>query len=111
MSDNVENKAFGFLFAVGTLLTALVRQGDLSGIVQKICAYFVMQDLFQENSQNTETPFTSVLLNAGESIIVVSRMNLIEKRFVTRLLNSGTKDLGKFKEERSLFKYIFTTYL
>lgn len=80
---------------VGTLLTALVRQGDLPGIVQKICAYFVMQDLFQENSQHTETPFTSVLANAGESIIIVSKVNLIEKRFVTQLLNFGTKDLGK----------------
>lgn len=76
-------------------MTALVRQGDLSTIVQKIAAYYVMQDLFQENGHNTETPFTSVLLNAGESIIIVSKVNLIEKRFVTQLLNFGTKDLGK----------------
>lgn len=81
--------------AVGTLLTALVRQGDLSGIVQKICAYFVMQDLFQENGNHIETPFASVLFNAGESIIIVSKVNLIEKRFVTQLLNFGTKDMGK----------------
>lgn len=39
-------------FIVGTLLTALVRQGDFSGIVQKICAYFIMQDLFQENGKH-----------------------------------------------------------
>ncbi|XP_031620931.1 CCR4-NOT transcription complex subunit 11 [Contarinia nasturtii] len=81
--------------SVGTLLTALVRQGDLSGIVQKICAYFVMQDLFQENGSHIETPFTSVILNAGESIIIVSKVNLIEKRFVTQLLNFGTKELSK----------------
>lgn len=73
----------------------LVRQGDLSGIVQKICAYFIMQDLFQENGHQTETPFTSVLLNASESMIIVLKMNLIEKRFVTQLLNFGTKDLAK----------------
>ncbi|XP_055310229.1 CCR4-NOT transcription complex subunit 11 [Sitodiplosis mosellana] len=86
--------------SVGTLLTALVRQGDLSGIVQKICAYFVMQDLFQENGHHTETPFTSVLVNAGESIIIVSKVNLIEKRFVTQLLNFGTRDLGKLTTAR-----------
>lgn len=76
-------------------MTILVRQGDLSGIVQKICAYFVIQDLFQDNGSHTETPFTSVLLNAGESIIIVSKVNLIEKRFVTQLLNFGTKELAK----------------
>lgn len=54
-----------------------------------------MQDLFQENGQQTETPFTSVLLNAGESIIIVSNVKWIEKRFVTQLLNFGTKDLSK----------------
>lgn len=54
-----------------------------------------MQDLFQENGHQTETPFTSVLWNASESIIIVSKVNLIEKRFVTQLLNFGTRDLGK----------------
>lgn len=54
-----------------------------------------MQDLFQENGHQTETPFTSVLWNAAESIIIVSQVNLIEKRFVTQLLNFGTRDLGK----------------
>lgn len=54
-----------------------------------------MQDLFQENGQQTETPFTSVLLNAGESIIIVSNVKWIEKRFVSQLLNFGTKDLSK----------------
>lgn len=54
-----------------------------------------MQDLFQENGQHTETPFTSVLLNASDSIIIVSKVNLIEKRFVTQLLNHGTKELSK----------------
>lgn len=44
---------------------------------------------------HTETPFTSVLLNACESIIIVSKVNLIEKRFVTQLLSFGTKELGK----------------
>lgn len=84
------------LIAVGTLLTALIRQGDLPAIIQKICAYFIMQDLFQEGGHYVDTPFTSVLLNASESIIVVSAVNLIEKRFVTQLLKSGTKELGKF---------------
>lgn len=96
MKYNAQHLIIYLFFLVGTLLSALVRQGDLPRIVQKMCAYFVMQDLFQENGNHTcETPFTSVLLNAGESVIIVSKVNLIEKRFVTQLLNFGTKDLGK----------------
>lgn len=81
---------------VGTLLTALIRQGDITNIIQKICAYYVMQDLFQDNNQTAvETPFTSVLLHVLEAVIVVTKTNLIEKRFITQLLNAGTKELGK----------------
>lgn len=54
-----------------------------------------MQDLFQEGSHPTESPFTSVLLNAGDSTIIVSKVNLIEKRFAMQLINFGTKELGK----------------
>lgn len=54
-----------------------------------------MQDLFQEGGHNIDTPFATVLLNASDSIIVVSTVNLIEKRFVTQLLKSGTKELSK----------------
>lgn len=74
----------------------LIRQGDLSHIVQKICAYFIMQDLFQEGGQNSQTPFTYTLYTTAEKMIVVSPENLVEHRFVTQLLTMGTKDFKKF---------------
>lgn len=80
---------------VGTILMILIRQGDLPHIIQKICAYFIMQDLFQECGQNTETPFTYTLYTNAEKMIVVSPENLIEHRFVTQLLSMGTKDFKK----------------
>lgn len=73
----------------------LIRQGDLPHIVQKICAYFIMQDLFQESGQNSETPFTYTLYTTAEKMIVVSPENLIEHRFVTQLLSMGTKEFKK----------------
>lgn len=83
------------IYLVGTLLTALIRQGDLPNIIQKICAYYIMQDLFHDNNHVVETPFTSVLLHVLETVIVVTKTNMTEKRFITQLLNAGTKDLGK----------------
>lgn len=53
-----------------------------------------MQDLFQEGVQNTETPFTPVLLHTGETMIIVSKTNQIEKRFVTQLLAFGTREVS-----------------
>lgn len=53
-----------------------------------------MQDLFQENGQNTETPFTPVLYHTSETMIIVSKVNQIEKRFVTQLLVFGTKEVS-----------------
>lgn len=76
-------------------MATLLQADDFPGIVQKICAYYVMQDLFQNGSHQTETPFTSVLLNASESIVVISKVDLIEKNFVIQLLNSGTKEVNK----------------
>lgn len=54
-----------------------------------------MQDLFQDNGQIVETPFTSVLLHVLETVIVVTKTNMIEKHFITQLINTGTKELGK----------------
>lgn len=105
------------ILTVGTLLTALIRQGDLTTIIPKICAYFIMQDLFQDGAQNMETPFTPVLLHTGESMIIVSKVNLIEKRFVTQLLSAGTKDVSfyfvqiimySFKKESFSFDFCFS---
>lgn len=55
-----------------------------------------MQDLFQEGGQNTDTPFTPVLLHTGETMIIVSKANQIEKRFVTQLLVFGTREVSAF---------------
>lgn len=53
-----------------------------------------MQDLFQESAQNSETPFTPVLLHTAETMIIVSKANQIEKRFVTQLLVFGTREVS-----------------
>lgn len=53
-----------------------------------------MQDLFQEGAQNTETPFTPVLLHTSDTMIIVSKANQVEKRFVTQLLVLGTREVS-----------------
>lgn len=56
-----------------------------------------MQDLFQEGAQNSETPFTPVLLHTAETIFIVSKANQIEKRFVTQLLVFGTREVSAIR--------------
>lgn len=81
---------------MGTLLTALIRQGDLPGIIQRICAYYVIYDLFKCDGQN-ETPFLSVFLHAIETKEhpPISKVNLIERNFIAHLLNGGIKEVAK----------------
>ncbi|XP_037045359.1 CCR4-NOT transcription complex subunit 11 [Bradysia coprophila] len=95
--SNIVQKKFGksdFL-SVGTLLTALIRNGDLPGIIQKISAYYVIYDLFKGDGQN-ETPFLTVFLHVIEQKELISKVNVIEKNFVAQLLSpGGTKELAK----------------
>ena len=81
---------------MGTLLTLLVRQGDLPGIIQKIAAYYIIYDLFKNDGQN-ETPFLAVFVNVldPKEVKIMSKVNMIERNFVSQLLNSGTKELAK----------------
>lgn len=80
---------------VGTLLTALIRQGDFPGIIQKMGAYYVIYDLYKSDGQN-ESPFLSVFLSVLEiKDPGVTGVNLIERNFVGQLLNSGTKEFAK----------------
>lgn len=80
---------------VGTLLTALIRNGDLPGIIQKISAYYVIYDLFKGDGQN-ETPFLTVFLHVIEQKELISKVNVIEKNFVAQLLSAGgTKEVSK----------------
>lgn len=82
---------------MGTLLTALIRNGDLPGIIQKISAYYVIYDLFKGDGQN-ETPFLTVFLYVIEQKELISKVNVIEKNFVAQLLSAGgTKEVRKLK--------------
>lgn len=84
-----------YLFIVGTLLTALIRNGDLPGIIQKISAYYIIYDLFKGDGQN-ETPFLTVFLHVIEQKEVISKVNVIEKNFVAQLLSTGgTKEVRR----------------
>lgn len=74
---------------VGTLLTILITQGDLITPNQRICAYYIMYDLFQEGDDRGQTPFLSVFLNS----IASNSPSLIERNFLTALLNSGTNEV------------------
>lgn len=81
---------------VGTLLTVLIRHGDLPGIIQRVNAYFIMYDLFKGESGAAESPFLSVFLAVVESKEpVLSKAHLIERNFVAQLLAHGSKELGK----------------
>lgn len=81
---------------MGTLLTVLIRHGDLPGIIQRVSAYYVMFDLFKNDGPHNESPFLPVFVSVIESKEpVVSKVQMIERNFVAQLLSTGTKDLAK----------------
>lgn len=92
----IQSASFFFAFTVGTLLTVLVRNGDLPGIIQRVNAYYVMYDLFKGDNGAAESPFLSVFLSIVDSKEPLqSKAQLFERNFVSQLLAHGTKDLGK----------------
>lgn len=84
-----------FIYLVGTLLSILIRQGDLPGIIQRVSAYYVMFDLFKNDGPN-ESLFLPVFLAVIESKKpITSNVEVIERNFLKQLLSTGTKDLAK----------------
>jgi CCR4-NOT transcription complex subunit 11 len=76
-------------------MTLLIKQGDISGIVQKMCVFYSLFDLFKSDGQN-ETPFAIFFLGLLESKEQnFQKLNLIEKNFLTQLMTTGTRDLAK----------------
>lgn len=77
--------------SVGTLLSLLIKQGDLTSVQARLVAYYVMVDIFRVD-QN-ESPFTGFLY----SLVETNKMNVIERNFILTLLvgNSNTKELAK----------------
>lgn len=74
--------------SVGTLLSLLLKQGDLSSVQARLVAYFLMIDIFRVD-QN-ESPFTGFLY----SLVETNKLNVVERNFILQLL-SNTKDLCK----------------
>lgn len=82
--------------SVGTLLTVLIRHGDLPGIIQRMHAYFTMYELFKGDNGAAESPFLPVFLTVVEAKEhLLSKMHLLERNFVGQLLACGPKELGK----------------
>lgn len=79
--------------SVGTLLTLLITQGDLVTPNQRICAYYIMYDLFQEADERGQTPFLSVFLNFRALNSPTSPSSWIERNFLCTLLNDGTSEV------------------
>lgn len=85
---------------VGTLLSILLRQGDFTGIIQRLCGYYIIFDLFR--SEQAECPFISFFISAIESKEQSrTKMDIIERNFLTQLVShDGAKDLaGKTVEQ------------
>lgn len=80
---------------MGTLLIILIKQGDLPGIVQRCCVFYIIYDLFKSDGQN-ESPFAAFflsLLEAKENS--TPKVSVTERNFLLHLINNGTKDLSK----------------
>lgn len=73
----------------------MVRHGDLTGSIQKLSAFYIIYDLFKTDGQ-TESPFVPFFLNLLEpKDLATPKLNLIERNFLTQLLNAGTKEFIK----------------
>lgn len=85
------------IYTVGTLLSAMVRTGDLPGLIQRVSAYYIVYDLFKgDGHQQHDGTFLSFLLAIVDTKEpVTSKVQLIERNFVAALLQSGTKEFGK----------------
>lgn len=78
---------------VGTLLSILLRQGDFTGIIQRLCGYYIIFDLFR--SEQADCPFLSFFISAIESKHNRTKMDLIERNFLTQLVtHDGANDLA-----------------
>lgn len=71
----------------------LITQGDLITPNQRICAYYIMYDLFQEADDRGQTPFLSVFLNSIAVNSPTSAVNWIERNYLCTLLNDGTAEV------------------
>lgn len=87
---------------VGTLLSILLRQGDFTGIIQRLCGYYIIFDLFR--SEQTECPFLSFFVSAIDSKVQnKTKMDMIERNFIIQLLSQdGAKTLASRNVEQIL---------
>lgn len=84
------------MISVGTLLNLLVRNGDLSGLIQRLHVHYITYELFKNECGAAESPFLSVFLDAVQHRdTILSKAMIIERNFVGQLLMHGSKDLCK----------------
>lgn len=87
---------------VGTLLSILIRQGDFTGIIQRLCAYYVIHDLFRSDGQS-DCPFMPFFISAIDAKEQNNtKMNMIERNFLTQLISDPGKELGNKTVEQIL---------
>lgn len=90
-----------FLILVGTLLTILIRHGDLPGIIQKLGAFYIIYDLFH-NGDNIETPFMLFFASYLDQKDSSTKINIIERNFISHLLTKGTREVLRVKKKKKL---------
>lgn len=75
----------------------LVRNGDLSGLIQRLHVHFITYELFKNECGAAESPFLAVFLDAAQprDTVILSKAIIIERNFVGQLLTHGSKELGK----------------
>ncbi|XP_063704423.1 CCR4-NOT transcription complex subunit 11 [Culicoides brevitarsis] len=87
---------------IGTLLSILLSQGDFTGIIQRLCGYYIIYDIFR--SEQMECPFMPFFIAAIESKAPNrTKMDLIERRFLSLLISpDGAKLLAPKNVEQIL---------
>jgi len=106
MDKDIENQTFEYIssvllkhfskndyLSVGTLLIFLMKQGDLPGVIQKMCSYYIIYDMFKSDGQN-DSPFSQFLLSCIETKEpITTKITMIERNFLNKLLVGGTKEV------------------
>lgn len=81
--------------SVGTLLSLLVKNNDLSE-GSKLVAYYCMSSLWENDPDSTpkDSPFHYFLLALIDAKDSIYKLNSVERNFIAQLLASGTKEVS-----------------
>lgn len=84
---------------VSTLLSLLIRNGDLPEVNNRLVAYYILYDIFRSDIEPDlsprESPFIYFLYELiYESKESIYKLTTVERNFIAQLLSSGTKDVS-----------------